>query len=378
MEKAGTWYQLPTKGGAQDFTKPSRHLVDCVKFAKRAKELGRGDIMWMCWQPANAGAKPHRVNSISSGAMFLMFSQRGARALDDGFKQRLNLEGEPKGFSPWHFDLVLKQWLLEPGVAQKRQACYLAPPLGNYSTHPSGCDPNYAATGRPACWGERWCCPGTRKAEDPHGRDKYFCSFTKKGEPDWLGKANLTDESPNWLSWWGGHGPQPVDKTKTRRGKGGKGKGSAHAEEVGGRGKGTAAGTVVGLRLSPPPPRPPPLPPPPPPPPPADGVWAQPQTPPSPPPLPSDSEEEAAPPPKTQRRKRFERQMLLYRSFRNWVPNREEAVLHTHAHQPLHVSVHACSDWSGCMCLLIPAPPQKNVLLHVVAVVIATNAQSSG
>ena len=359
MEKAGTWYQLPTKAAAQDFAKPSRHLEDCVRFSKRAKELGRGDIMWMCWQPAGAGEKPARKNSIRSGAMFLMLSQEGVRALDDGFRQRHNQPGEPPGFSPWHLDLVLKQWLHEPGVAEKRHACYLVPPLGNYSTHISGCDPTYATKGRPGCWGEKWCCPGTRPADDPLARDKWFCSFTKKGEPQWLGKANLSDQSPQWLSWWGGQGPQPVDKTEARQKKGGKSKGSASTAKGAGSGKGATAGTGGGLRLSPPPPRPPA--PPPPPPPPADGVWPTPVTPPPPPQLHSDSEEEAAaaPPPKTQRRKRFERQVLLYRSFRNWVPNKEEAVLHTHVHQSPHVSVHACSAASGWVCVVRVDPSQK-------------------
>ena len=69
MAEAGTWYELPTKAGAADYDNIAPEVKDLVRMSKKAHIVGRGHLMWMCWQPCGAGSKPFRVNSISSGAM---------------------------------------------------------------------------------------------------------------------------------------------------------------------------------------------------------------------------------------------------------------------------------------------------------------------
>jgi len=75
--------------------------------------------------------------------------------------------------------------------------------MGNYAEHPSACDPQRFASRRPACWGERWCCPGTRQADDPQRREKWLCTWTAKGGCCWL--HNVSESTDNvafdWLSW---------------------------------------------------------------------------------------------------------------------------------------------------------------------------------
>lgn len=215
--------------------------------------MQRGNLIWACWQPCGAGAKPARVHSISSGAMLFMVTPQGARNLNHAMTNIANPEvfalarrtGEwvlPKG----HFDVAVKNWLQEPEQAEKVGACYVVPPIGNYDTHQSGCDKSFSTgAGRPNCWGEKWCCPGTRREDDPKGRDKWLASFTKKGEPHWLTKVNVSDNPRHdWKSFWGGAEEERIvsmAEHRARKTKGEKGTGK-HAGEPAAPAAGTDKG----------------------------------------------------------------------------------------------------------------------------------------
>ena len=106
-----------------------------------------------------------------------------------------------------HFDLQLKYLLTASGRCSQNPFayCYISPPMGNYSTHPSGCDPKFSdGAGRPSCWQESWCCPGTRSSQDPKNRDKWLCQLTSRGNPDWISKVDVEKdpESLNWKTFW--------------------------------------------------------------------------------------------------------------------------------------------------------------------------------
>ena len=53
---------------------------------------------------------------------------------------------------------------------------------------------------RQSCWGESWCCPGTRKDQDPKSRDKWLAAATQKGGPDWNVKLEDPADDPD-LVW---------------------------------------------------------------------------------------------------------------------------------------------------------------------------------
>jgi len=63
LAKAGTWYELPMKGSATDFDNISPEVKDLVRMSKKANMVGRGDLMWMCWQPCGAG-KNHFESTV--------------------------------------------------------------------------------------------------------------------------------------------------------------------------------------------------------------------------------------------------------------------------------------------------------------------------
>lgn len=204
--------------------------------------MQRGNIIWASWQPAGAGVKPPRVHSISSGTMLVMLTPQGARNLKHAVTniavpavhEMARRTGEDV-LARGHFDAALNNLLQESGRAVDFGACYIVPPVGNYSTHQSGCNPTLSTgAGRPGCWGERWCCPGTRKEDDPQRRDKWLASFTKKAQPEWLTKVNVSeDPRRDWTSFWGGAAEGRVvsmAEHRARKGKGEKGTGKYAGE----------------------------------------------------------------------------------------------------------------------------------------------------
>ncbi len=173
----------------------SQVLEDIVSFCTAAHRQGKGEIVWLCWQPGQDDASVKRVNSIRSGAMMIAVDVPGARRLWEAFtKGDLHMG---------HFDCSLHFWLLKNDRGQDF-ASYLIPPLGNYKHHISGCEKEYATKPRPSCWTTRWVCPGTRRADDPKKRDKWIACHTSKGDPKWLTKVDLEREfeSLAWQVFW--------------------------------------------------------------------------------------------------------------------------------------------------------------------------------
>lgn len=159
--------------------------------------------------------------------MLILISKEGARqvlsAIRDG----------SFGSASEHWDLDLKRWLSKLGADAK--ASYVFPPIGNYTTHPSGCDPSFASgAGRPNCWGDEWCCEGTRRSEDRQRREKWLCTWTKKGRCEYL--QRLLDEptaaDSRWRTFWCRQEPRPTDRTSRRLSEGGQRADAAGAQPL--------------------------------------------------------------------------------------------------------------------------------------------------
>ena len=235
--KVGTWYQVPTKAKSSDFDRPTKPLRDLVKMSILAHREQRGDIIWACWQPGGAGVAIKDIRRINSGAMLIMVTPDGA----DKIGAQLN-KGPGEGMQPSHFDLALKQWLCKASRNEEAKACYVFPPVGNYTTHISGCDTKHfgeGTSGRPNCWSEQWCCEGTTSDEDPQRRPKRFLCWNGDSNYADIGSADV-DESIagklEWRSFWQGAGAAPSLLPEEQRrpgapgGKTSEGKGSAEVE----------------------------------------------------------------------------------------------------------------------------------------------------
>ena len=165
---------------------------------------------------------------VSSGAMLIMLTKVGARTLLEHWKTKEIKQNDPdypskdetdpaKMYSgsiwPGHFDCELKKFLKGHWAIANFKYCYVFPPIGNYTTHPSGCDPKFAETGRPSCWNCPWVCQGTRRAEDVHDREKFLVKFTLNGHADWITTKKAVepeDEVYTWYTEWAGPGNPPL------------------------------------------------------------------------------------------------------------------------------------------------------------------------
>ena len=181
------------KGGAE-WSEASVFLRDLIAYFNVAAKKGR-EFVWTGWQPGGAGSNPV-VSRRSSGSMCCSMSKKMAMKLQADWAVPLEVLKQPD-----HCDLVLKRYFSEnPDIF-----CYLTPPLGGYTSHISGCAVEYFTKPRPDIWGEEWACTGTREEHDwaPTPREKWFCTFTKKGKCQFLSKVTvqIPDEKAMWKSF---------------------------------------------------------------------------------------------------------------------------------------------------------------------------------
>ena len=189
----GVRYEEPARAPRGLFADISQPLSDIARYVTAAHRAGRGNVVWLSWQPRHTGQRAAHPSRILFGSTLLAVAKTGAatlrRAMDAGEVAR------------GHFDLSLKHWLWRHHA--DAAACYLWPPMGNYAEHPSGCDPQRFAASRPACWAEPWCCPGTRREEDPQRREKWLCTWTPKGGASWLRAVSSAAGNAEfeWRTW---------------------------------------------------------------------------------------------------------------------------------------------------------------------------------
>jgi hypothetical protein len=188
----GASHYIPTAGMDAKLPEQPSTAADLVALANKASKVGHGDIVWMTWQPGQGEVKKG-ITKIKSGAMLLSFTVAGARLVSEAISRQQ--------IACTHFDLQLLKFVIEHGSGK---FSYIFPPVGNYSMHVSGCEKMYAEEARPTCWSARWCCPGTRRSQDPQKRDKYVCFPKKSGNPDWLSLVDLEKEFDSlcWTSFW--------------------------------------------------------------------------------------------------------------------------------------------------------------------------------
>ena len=148
-----------------------RDVIDMMRIATMCHRNGMGEFIWVSWVPSKKS--PSR---IGHGSQCLMMTKDGVFACKDAKDRGVLTRG--------HIDLVLQSWLRKPDEAQKAKACYIYPPIGSYTEHPSECDPkNFGGDKtRPSGFdsGEN-PCHGTRNSGDPKGREKAIIQW----RPGW-------------------------------------------------------------------------------------------------------------------------------------------------------------------------------------------------
>ena len=147
----------------------SQDVADMVRIATMCSRAGWGDLIWVTWVPNKQ--KPTR---IGHGTMCLLMTKDGMKAIKSATSRGVLHRG--------HIDLELQRWLRVAGEAERAQACYLYPPIGSYTEHPSECDPKQFGgdkTRKSGFFSGENPCHGTRQASDPKQRVK--CMYQWRG-----------------------------------------------------------------------------------------------------------------------------------------------------------------------------------------------------
>ena len=188
QEESGFWIATH-KADRAVAAQPTQALSDIVKICTAAHRVGKGNFLWLCWQPCNAGQRPDkgRAQKIKSGLMAAALTRQAAETLLAACRGSTLRAG--------HFDVALRDWMEHQPEAATLGCSYLWPPLGSYTTHASACDPTYRETGRPGCWGETWCCQGTRRSQDAQRRDKWLTEFVAQGPAGFLCKVDTENDA---------------------------------------------------------------------------------------------------------------------------------------------------------------------------------------
>ena len=210
--EAGTWYALPGKASSEDFKNPRKRLVDLVRMFIAAHRVNRWDIVCSCWQLDRTGVEIGDLRRVSSGTMLAALNLRGADAVA---QQIVRDASNPKGpTQPWHFDCDLLNWLLDEATNVANRACYISPPVGNYTTRQSRRNENNV---RKHCRSAQLLA-GVRALPWHHGGGgpadvgpKVHAVERERGYID-VGGPIIDDATAGkieWLSFWRGSGRPP-------------------------------------------------------------------------------------------------------------------------------------------------------------------------
>ena len=151
----------------------STELVELVQCATRASRLAHGDLIWFGYNCGDEKQKGPN-DKIAFGSQGIMFTMRAAKRLN----RRM------QGVTPQHFDLWLKEVLLEqstePSLSRATiRACYVVPPLGGFQTHNTGCRGDFGV--RTGLWDEPWSSPGGMR--DHRASRRWLARFSKSRNP---------------------------------------------------------------------------------------------------------------------------------------------------------------------------------------------------
>lgn len=173
---------------------------DLVRLATKAHRIGKGDFVWIGYQPWGHEARKKKVTwpRLGFGSQGVMLTKKAAKSigvfLNSGFKRA------------GHIDVLLKEWCVNSERFGNVGSCFVWPPVGSYRAHTSDCCPDQfkESEPRPSCWHQDWACAGTRPMHDVHGRSKKLMLPVDKGHQQVL--AELTDKdfqdhSLSWITW---------------------------------------------------------------------------------------------------------------------------------------------------------------------------------
>lgn len=82
-------YVSPSKPSPEEFEDVSPELIDLLSYMTRARQHGRGNLVWFGWNASPSGSNtPRRANSIANGSQLIAITAKGARWLEPRLEVR--------------------------------------------------------------------------------------------------------------------------------------------------------------------------------------------------------------------------------------------------------------------------------------------------
>ena len=178
-------YRAVTKPSRGDFEHMAEELLDLVKLATAAQRVGKGGLIWTCWNAAMS----KRKEAPSYGSTMICVSAWAARLMKRNFT---------RWFACTHFDVALRDALQSnEEVRNQLQACFVFPCIGHFEAHESG----IISGVRDTFWhAGQWCQEGTRKKPGTDQVHRSLREFQSKGICPTVCTVVLPD-TQNDLAW---------------------------------------------------------------------------------------------------------------------------------------------------------------------------------
>lgn len=165
-------------------------LGDLVDIVTQAKRIGLGGITWFAW--CGSGKKKAQV---SHGSHLLGISKDIVNEL---YTQILRAD-------PEHFDVWLRNRLIDDRQTLKLKGSYVHRSCGAYDVHQSGCDP--AIGDREAPWKASFVQEGVRPGRGQ--QDRWLCGFVQSKGANFIQVLRFGTEDLHWRTenppvtqWW--------------------------------------------------------------------------------------------------------------------------------------------------------------------------------
>jgi len=167
--------------------RPTFELQDMVAYCTAASRLGRGNLVWLSWNPYDTKGNDHNLQRDDIN---------GHDNKTKGAEHSLRLLQHVK---PMHFDVwLLQQLRAGEDEPSKLGACYTWPSIGCWQEHESGCEVSLGV--RPGQWGHSSIQSGTRKLrnDDYH---RALHGFGKNMNPISEVVLPLMHDQLTWKTW---------------------------------------------------------------------------------------------------------------------------------------------------------------------------------
>ena len=161
-------------------------VQDLVKLATAADRIGKGDLLWYCW---DGFERRGCMRKPCHGSTLIGFSARGARVLHAAMQSAQLIQR--------HGDLSLIAYCVE---RKEFRASYLYPAVGHYQDPWSQSSDEEGWRG--GTWRPPWIQGGTqRNPDDQWERHRCLMGFTKKGLAE-LQSVPLPENAGEDLRWF--------------------------------------------------------------------------------------------------------------------------------------------------------------------------------